>query len=242
MKRTRSMMSRILVIDDDEGLCRLIAGGLELEGFSCAFAHSGTDGINLLQTETWDLLVLDIMLPGCSGHDVLRFVRGSQNASALPVLMLTAKSDEMDRIAGLENGADDYLTKPFSLKELAARIRAILRRAELGGRRSSASSVKTLGDIALNCASLRVTLNNEIVSATPLEFQLLEILVDNAGQTVSREYLSQEVLGHGLSPFARTIDVHISRIRAKIGNYPDGSPRIKSVRGAGYIYLLEGGL
>lgn len=234
-------MSKILVIDDDKNLCGLLGDGLDLEGFSCAFAHSGTHGIERLQAEGWDLLVLDIMLPGCSGHDVLRFVRNNPATAVLPVLILTAKSDEMDRIAGLESGADDYLTKPFSLGELAARIRAILRRAELGRMRGAAPalSVKAVGDLILNKASRRVRLNEEIVPVTPLEFHLLEMLLEKVGQTVSRERLSQEVLGHEFNPLERTIDVHVSRIRSKIGSYADGSPRIKSVRGEGYVYLLQ---
>lgn len=235
-------MGKILVIDDDKGLCRLLGDGLGLEGFACAFAHSGIEGINRLQNEVWDLLVLDIMLPGCSGYDVLRFVRNNADTAALPVLMLTAKSDELDRINGLESGADDYLTKPFSLGELAARIRAVLRRSELSlahGGVQSAPSITVAGNLSLNRTSRRVRVNDEIVPITPLEFQLLEILLENIGETVPRERLSQEVLGHGLNPLERTIDVHVSRIRNKIGSYPDGSPRIRSVRGEGYIYLLQ---
>lgn len=235
-------MDKILIIDDDEGLCSLLNDCLGLEGFSCSFAHSGTAGINLLQSGAWDLLVLDIMLPGCSGFDVLRFIRSNENMRALPVLMLTAKSDELDRIAGLESGADDYLTKPFSFKELAARIRAILRRAELSknqGAARNAPSVKIAGDLTLNSASQRVTINGAIIPATTLEFQMLEMLVDNAGKTVSREQISQEVLGHSLNSLERTIDVHISRIRGKIGNHGDGSPRIRAVRGEGYVYLPQ---
>lgn len=235
-------MSKILIIDDDESLCALLRDCLELEGFACDFAHSGPGGMERLQEGDWALLVLDIMLPGCSGFDVLRFVRSSPRLGALPVLMLTAKSGEMDRIAGLEGGADDYLTKPFSHKELAARIRAILRRAERGaGLEAAADSGSSLrlGDLHMNRASMRITVRDEIVPITPLEFQLLEMLVKNAGQTVAREELSQEVLGHSLNPAERTIDVHISRIRAKLGNYPDGSPRIRAVRGEGYIYLAQ---
>lgn len=235
-------MSKILVIDDDEELCRLLDDCLTLEGFSCSFAHSGTAGMNMLQDGGWDLLVLDVMLPGCSGYDVLRFARSGQQTAALPILMLTAKSGEMDRITGLESGADDYLTKPFSFKELCARIKAILRRVELNSKYKSSpphSSMKTAGDLTLNSATLRIMINNEIIPVTPLEFHMLEILIDNIGQPVSREQLSQEVLGHSLNPLERTVDVHISRIRSKLGNYRDDSPRIKSIRGSGYVYLLQ---
>lgn len=174
-------MNKILVIDDDEGLCSLLTECLRLEGFECAYALSGTAGIEMLRSALWDLLVLDIMLPGCSGFNVLRFLRGSDDLAHLPVLMLTAKSDEMDRIAGLEAGADDYLTKPFSSGELSARIRAILRRASIGGHGANTNrtfgSVKIVGDVLLNSASLRISVNNSIVAVTPVEFRIVEILL-----------------------------------------------------------------
>lgn len=235
-------MEKILIIDDDVNLCELLGDCLGLEGFDCDFAHNGPDGMERLQTGLWDLLVLDIMLPWCSGFDVLRFIRRNSSTARLPVLMLTAKSAEMDRISGLESGADDYLTKPFSCRELAARIRAILRRAERSLAQTAGaqpSSVTLLGDLHMNSATMRITVRDEIVPITPLEFHLLEILVKNSGQVISRELLSQEVLGHNLNPAERTIDVHVSRIRSKLGNYADGSQRIRAVRGEGYVYLQQ---
>ena len=241
-------MKNILVIDDDEGLCKLLADCLRLEGFNCACAHSGPAGLEKLHAAAWDLLVLDIMLPGCSGFEVLRFLRETGALERLPVLMLTAKSDEMDRIAGLEAGADDYLTKPFSPGELAARIRAILRRAALLAESHGADSprpglraggsVKAVGDLLLNSASLRVSLDNMILPITPVEFRIVEALLENCGLVVPRDELAQNALGHALRPFERSLDIHISRIRAKLGTHKDGSQRIRSVRGEGYIYLL----
>lgn len=238
-------MKKILVVDDDEGLCKLLAECLRLEGFRCAYASSGSAGMEMLQAARWDLLILDIMLPGYSGFDILRFVRMRESLASLPVLMLTAKSDEMDRIAGLEAGADDYLTKPFSQGELAARIRAILRRAALAGQpgqtHHSSGSLKIAGDILLNSASLRVSVDDAIIPITPVEFRILEILLENHGEIVLRDTLAEKALRRRLRPFERSLDIHISRIRAKLGPHRDGSQRIRSVRGEGYVYLPPGG-
>ncbi len=232
-------MNKVLLIDDDETLCQLLTDYLALKGFECQVAHTGIGGIEMLLAQAWTIVVLDVMLPGCNGFEVLRFLRTSEALMALPVLMLTAKSSELDRIAGLESGADDYLGKPFHPDELCARLHAILRRTSHAPARSSPRA-KQVGDIVYNKATLRVLVNNELVPLTSLEFRILEILLDNHNEIVSRELLSQKILGRSPRNFERTVDIHISHVRAKLPLHKDGSSRIKTVRSKGYTYIMHG--
>ncbi len=229
-------MNRILVIDDDKELCELLVDYLKPEGFDVESVQNAEAGIQRALSGEHVLVVLDVMLPGMSGFEVLRHIR---EHAALPVLMLTARGDEVDRIVGLEMGADDYLPKPFNPRELVARIRAIQRRTdpEMGKMAQKGLSVPmVVGDVELDAGTRTVLCSGETVELTAVEFNLLEELLLNAGQLVSRAELVKKVLGRSLSPYDRSIDVHISSLRRKLGREAGGGERIKTVRGIGYIY------
>ncbi|MDA8087583.1 MAG: response regulator transcription factor [Nitrospiraceae bacterium] len=230
------MMDRILVIDDDMELCELLKDYLRPEGFDVDSVHNGLQAMERLLSGGHALAVLDVMLPGASGFEVLRHIR--ERGCRIPVLMLTARGDDVDRIVGLEMGADDYLPKPFNPRELVARIRAIKRRAghESGAPDASGPLPLSVGDVVLDAGARTVVRAGERLELTAIEFNLLEELLLNAGRLVSREDLSRKVLGHGISPYDRSIDVHISNLRKKLGRGEDGAPRIKTIRGTGYIY------
>lgn len=222
-------MEKILVIDDDSELCELLNEYLGAEGFRLHAVHEGREGVRKALEGHFDLVVLDVMLPGLNGFDVLRRIR---EESQLPVIMLTARGDDVDRIVGLELGADDYLPKPFNPRELVARIRAIGRRSETGSTSIQAPEKLVIEGLCLQPGSREVHLDGTLINLTSVEFSLLEVLLRNAGQTVERETLVREVLGRRLSPYDRSIDVHISSLRKKLG----GGERIKTVRGLGYLY------
>jgi two-component system response regulator CpxR len=225
-------MERLLVIDDDAELCRLVSRFLKREGFEIAWAPDGAAGIERAFAEEFSLILLDVMMPGLDGFDVLSRIR---RHSRTPVLMLTARGDTHDRIQGLEMGADDYLPKPFDPVELVARIRAILRRS---ARDRSIPPAASLGDIELDGGSRIVRRGGTLVDLTTVEFDLLAFLLRVAGTTVRRESLVRSVLGREFSPFDRSIDTHVCNLRRKLGPLEDGSERIRSVRGAGYLYAL----
>jgi DNA-binding response OmpR family regulator len=229
-------MNRILVIDDDMELCELLADYLSPEGFDVESVYNAQQGIERALSGDHALVVLDVMMPGVSGFEVLRHIR---EHSRIPVLMLTARGDDVDRIVGLEMGADDYLPKPFNPRELIARIRAIKRRAEPDTGRTPAKASPdriVVGDIELDTGTRTVFRSGEIVELTSVEFNLLEELLLNAGQLVSRAELVKKVLGRGLSPYDRSINVHISNLRKKLGHELNSIERIKTVRGVGYLY------
>jgi two-component system response regulator CpxR len=227
-------MDQVLIIDDDVALCELVTEYLEPLGFEIETVHRGDAGAERALSGKHSLVVLDVMLPGLNGFEVLRRIRAESN---IPVLMLTARGEDVDRIVGLEIGADDYLPKPFNPRELTARIRAILRRARLE-EPSNHSSTKKLkvGDVELDGGTRTVFRDGENVELTAVEFDLLDQLLRAAGRIVKREDLSQQVLGRGSSPFDRSIDMHISNLRKKLGHQAGASERIKTVRGVGYIY------
>jgi two-component system response regulator CpxR len=227
-------MNRILVIDDDIGLCELLTDYLTTEGFAVEVAHDGEAGAELALTGDFELVVLDVMLPGINGFEVLRRLRA---ASSTPVLMLTARGDDVDRIVGLEMGADDYLPKPFNPRELVARIRAVQRRTEAAPLTHAATNeTVVVGDVALDLGSRTVQVAGVAVELTSVEFSLLEVLIRLAGQVVSREELSLQALGRELNAYDRSIDVHVSSLRRKLGTLGEESERIKTVRGTGYFY------
>jgi two-component system response regulator CpxR len=226
-------MERVLVIDDDVGLCELVGEYLEPEGYTVEAIHNGERGIDRALSDEHDLVVLDVMLPGTNGFDVLRRIRAR---SRIPVLMLTARGDDVDRIVGLEIGADDYLPKPFNPRELVARIRAVLRRAQPVESTTSARETIRVGDIEMDSNTRNVRRSGEVVELTGVEYDLLEILLRSAGQIVKREDLVKEVLGRELSPLDRSIDMHVSNLRKKLGHQLNGLERIKTIRGVGYIY------
>src|SRR5262250_2777057 len=231
----QSTSGRILVIDDDAELCKLVARFLGAEGFGVETVRTSVQGVERALSGDHALIVLDVMLPGIDGFEILRRIRAE---SRTPVLMLTARGDDLDRILGLEIGADDYLPKPFNPRELAARIRAILRRVKPSSSSQSDSAPIIVGDLELNAGSRLVRLGTEVLNLTTVEFDLLEKFVKSVGRVVSREELVREVLGREFSPFDRSIDTHVCNLRKKVGPYRDGTERIKGVRGVGYILAL----
>ena len=227
---------RILVIDDDVELCQLINRFLTQEGFVIESVNSGMAGIEQVLSQSYELVVLDVMMPEVNGFDVLRRIR---TQSHIPVLMLTAKGDALDRVLGLEMGADDYLAKPFNPQELVARIRAILRRVKpQADEARSARTPLVVGDVEMDRGARVVRRQGETVNLTSVEFDLLEVLLQSAGQVISRETLTRDVLGREFSPFDRSIDTHVCNLRKKVGLLPQGTERIKGVRGIGYVYAL----
>src|SRR5437763_8138585 len=226
-------MSRILVIDDDRELAELLREYLVPEGFSIDTAYDHSSGLAKALKAQDDLVVLDVMLPGGSGFELLKKLRGA--GAKVPVLLLTARGEAVDRIVGLEIGADDYLPKPFDPRELLARIRAILRRplAEPGAMQAGEI---TVGDVRLDPASRSAFRGQESLELTAVEFDLLETLLRSAGSIVRREQLAKTVLGRELNAFDRSIDMHVSKLRRKLGNLPGGQERIKTIRSVGYLY------
>ena len=231
-RKSETIAGNILVIDDDVELCKLVSRFLGSEGFKVQAVQTSNHGVERALSGDYDLVVLDVMLPGMDGFEVLRRIRAE---SRTPVLMLTARGDDLDRILGLEIGADDYLPKPFNPRELAARIRAILRRAKANSALQRDSAPINVGDLELNVGSRFVRLGPETLNLTTVEFDLLEKLVKSAGRVVGREELVREVLGREFSPFDRSIDTHVCNLRRKVGSYSDGTERIKGVRGVGYL-------
>ncbi len=225
-------MERVLIVDDDVELCRLLNERLSTEGFTIEAAHDGPRGLARALSNEHALVVLDLMLPGMSGIDVLRSLRAQ---SPIPVLILTARGEDIDRILGLEIGADDYVSKPFNPHELIARIRAILRRTV---RPAVTAGPLVVGDLRLDLAAREAWLDDTLLNVTSVEFTLLEAFLRDAGRILTREHLTETVLGRKLGPFDRVIDVHVGNLRRKLGPSPNGE-RIKTVRGSGYIFALR---
>lgn len=219
---------RILIIDDDGALTDLLTDYLNMEGFSATSANNGPDGLKRLEDETFDLVVLDVMMPGMSGVEVLKVIRAK---GQLPVLMLTAKGDPIDRIVGLELGADDYVPKPCPPRELLARINAILRRTA-----QSESSVApiTVGDLVVKPSSRTAMGLGKPIELTSTEFSLLELLARQAGKPVPKDEIYVKVLGRQMGPYDRAIDVHVSAVRHKIAAVLGKTVLIESIRGVGY--------
>jgi len=227
-------VDRILVIDDDVELCGLVAEYLEPEGFKIDSVHDGPRGLERALAGGYILVVLDVMLPGMNGFDVLRRIRST---SRIPVLLLTARGEDVDRIVGLEIGADDYLPKPFNPRELVARIRAVLRRTHAPEAASAEiPAVVRVGDVELDPATRTVKQNGQPIEFTSVEFNLLQVLLLEAGRVVTRERLVDTVLSRKFSPFDRSIDMHVSKVRKKLGDTESGPEHIKTVRGVGYIF------
>jgi DNA-binding response OmpR family regulator len=225
--------TRLLMIDDDEKLCRLVRSYLEPFGYSLDTAHNGPDGLRQALAEPYQSIILDVMLPGMGGFEVLQALRKKSN---IPVLMLTALGDETDRIAGLESGADDYLPKTFSTRELLARLRAVLRRSALSSAVASSKGepIITNGGLVIDPESHKVLLDGNLLALTPAEYDILLCLARGLGRVKTREQLLLEVADRDFESFDRAIDVHISSLRRKL-NEDLKSPRfIETVRGAGY--------
>jgi two-component system response regulator CpxR len=225
-------MPRLLIIDDDRDLAAMLVEYLEPEGFAVDLAHTGREGLAAADASPYALVILDVMLPEVNGLDVLRGLRTKSN---VPVIMLTARGREIDRIVGLEIGADDYLAKPFSSRELLARINAVLRRTRSTGTAPDEDRL-TVGDLVMEVGARTVRCGGRLVNLTALEFDLLHALVREAGRVVLREALFRNVLKREYSASDRSIDSHVSSLRRKLGARADGQERIRSVRSAGYLY------
>tara|TARA_R110001599_G_scaffold353188_1_gene590598 strand:+ start:30271 stop:30984 length:714 start_codon:yes stop_codon:yes gene_type:complete len=230
--------STVLIVDDDRELCDLLIEFLQLEDFDASAVHNGREAVSLCRDRDFDAIVLDIMLPGLQGLEVLRALR---TFSSTPVLMLTARGEDTDRIVGLELGADDYLAKPCNPRELAARLRAVLRRA--GGSTTLADRNTTelvVGDTRLNSAERSASHAGTNLKLTSTEFNILWLLLQRAGTVVSKESLSQQALGRALTAYDRSVDVHISKLRKKLAS-TGGDQLIVSVRGSGYQFTVSAG-
>lgn len=228
-------MRHILIIDDDTELCALLQDYLAPEGFACHVAHNGVEGLRNVAERPVDLAILDVMLPEKNGFEVLAELRTLPASRNLPVIMLTARGDDVDRVVGLEMGADDYLPKPFNPRELLARIRAVLRRTD---HHTDQRETSPAVDIRLDEGALRVQVGTHSVALTGQECRLLKILLATPGELVARDRLYREVFGRAPMPFERGLDMQVSRLRKKLGRRADNTERILAVRGEGYLYAL----
>jgi two-component system response regulator CpxR len=229
------------MIDDDVKLCGLVQDYLEPMGYVVDAVHTGISGLAKALSGDFHVVILDVMLPEMDGFEVLKKLRAD---SDIPVLMLTALGDETDRIVGLEMGADDYLPKTFSTRELLARLRAVTRRflkIENRDRKNAAESMETIGELSINRASRTAYLNDNAVPLTPIEFDLLSALVKAAGRVLTRDQLLDAAAGRDYDVFDRSIDVHISSLRKKLGDDPRSPKFIKTVRSAGYMFIYQQG-
>jgi two-component system response regulator CpxR len=226
-----------LLADDDEELCEMLGAYLAGEGFEVDMAHDGEAALAKALSGEHDLVLLDVMMPKRNGFDVLREIR---RKSLTPILMLTARGGDVDSIVGLELGADDYLPKPCNPRVLAARVRAVLRRAGVEAPDDGAADLR-VDDIELRRGSRRALQNGSPVSLTSTEYSVLAVLLEAAGRVVSKEALSEHALGRRLVRYDRSLDMHISNLRRKLGPLPGGGERIQTVRGIGYLYTRGGG-
>ena len=226
--------TRVLVIDDDRKLCRLIRDYLEPMGYEVSAAHTGTDGVEHALAAAWDAIILDVMLPGLDGFEVLKQIR---RASDVPVLMLTARGEEADRIVGLEMGADDYLPKTFSTRELLARLRAVVRRTRPARPAEAEEQEIALGPLCIRPGARVAVLGDQPLELTPVEFDLLLCLARAKGRVKTREALLDEIRDRNYEVFDRSVDVHISALRKKLGDDPKSPRFIRTVRSAGYLWI-----
>jgi len=228
-------MKPLLVVDDDQGLVNLLKRFLEAEGFTVDTAFDHPSGLKAALSGEHEIVILDVMLPGGSGFELLKSLR---QVSRVPVLLLTARGEAVDRILGLEIGADDYLAKPFDPRELVARVRAILRRTResvSGASRNEADETLSVGEIEMSMGTRTVTCGGQPVDLTSVEFNVLELLLRHAGNVVTRDQLAEVALGRSLNTFDRSVDVHVSRLRKKLGNLPGSDDLIRPIRGIGYF-------
>jgi len=224
--------SRLLLVDDDQKYCRLISDYLSRYGYEVTAVHDGQSGLQLSNGHGFDAIILDVMLPGLDGYAVLKKLR---EQSQIPVLMLTALGDETDRIVGLEIGADDYLPKTFSPRELLARLRAVLRRTKAAEQNNKTEI--TVGPLVIDLLARRANLGDELLALTPVEFDLLVVLAQAKGRVQTREHLLNEIRERNYDIFDRTIDVHISALRRKLQDDPKNPRFIRTVRAAGYMLI-----
>ena len=232
------MKKVILTVDDEEHILELIGYNLEINGYDVLKADSGEAALKLLQSEHVDLVLLDRMLPGIDGIEVLKEIRTDKNLKNLPVILLTAKTEEFDKVVGLEIGADDYIGKPFGIHELIARIKAVLRRAGEGEEEEEAQEeILELDNLVINYTTRVVTVDGREVELSLKEFELLYLLAGNRNRVFSRDTLLEKIWGYDYMGEMRTIDVHIRNLRKKIERDPDNPAHIKTVRGIGYKFV-----
>jgi phosphate regulon transcriptional regulator PhoB len=223
---------KVLVVDDEQPIVDAVTYSLRKEGFQTLAAYDADQCLELVRTESPDLLILDVMLPSASGFDVCRVLRGQRE---IPIIMLTARAEETDRVVGLELGADDYVTKPFSMRELVARVKSVLRRTSVADMRSREEVLRS-GPVEIDGAKHVVTVRGSVVDLAPKEYELLRFLVRNAGQVFSRQVLLDRVWGADAFVGDRTVDVHIRWLREKIEADPSNPRLLQTVRGVGYRY------
>ena len=225
-------MSRILIVDDDHEIVRLVRAYLEKAGFAVLYAYNGETALHTLRREHPDLLVLDLMLPDRDGWDVTRLIRADKSLAETPIIMLTARVEDSEKIVGLEIGADDYITKPFNPRELVARVRALLRRSQSGAR--STSQVLQTGNLSLDIGRRELRVNGDPIELTPSEFGLLQVLMRNPGYAFTRAELLESALGYAHEGMGRTLDSHIKNLRQKIEPNPKKPSYIQTIYGVGY--------
>lgn len=225
---------KLLMIDDDTGLCELLSEYLTAQGFQIECVHDGEQGLKQALEHDYALILLDVMLPKLDGFEVLKQLRQKK---LTPVIMLTAKGEDFDRIFGLELGADDYIPKPFNHRELLARVKAITRRIKhITSLTNNSSNKLSVNNIIINLAAREASVDEHPLSLTGTEYEVLALLVKHAGEVVSKEQISEEVLGRRLASFDRSIDMHVSNIRKKIAEF-NSAERIKTMRGTGYVFI-----
>lgn len=223
----------ILVVDDDREIVRLLRGYLEKSGYQVLVAFNGETAVHILRREKPDLAILDLMLPDRDGLDITRFIRSDPQLMALPIIMLTARVEDMDKILGLELGADDYITKPFNPREVVARVRALLRRSELESG-AMANSILRTGGLQLDVGRRSITLDGSNIDLTPTEFDLLKVLMESPGYAFTRDELIEKGLGYAYAGMGRTLDSHIKNLRRKIEPDAKNPIYIQTVYGVGY--------
>ncbi len=225
-------MKKILLVDDDKTIVKILRGYLEQEGFQVLSAYNGETALHTLRREKPDLLILDLMLPDRDGWDLTHLIRGDKSLAALPLIMLTARIEDTDKIIGLELGADDYITKPFNPREVVARVRALLRRSHL--ERAAKPERLTVGELHLDVGRRTMQVNGCFVDLTPTEFNLIKTLLGHPGFTFSREELLEKAFGYGYEGFGRALDTHIRNLRRKIEPDPKNPTFIQTVYSIGY--------
>ncbi|HOM42571.1 MAG TPA: response regulator transcription factor [Bacillota bacterium] len=238
------MNRRILVIEDEVNIQELLKYNLEKNGYLVTIVGNGIDGLEEATANIPDLIILDLMLPGLDGLEICKRLRMQKRTKRVPIFMLTAKSEELDKILGLELGADDYITKPFSIKELIARIRAAMRRLDdessVGSDEVEKNKILKARDIEIDREKYEVRKNNEKISMTLKEFELLKILVENKGKVLTRDFLLDRIWGYEYMGDTRTVDVHIRHVRQKLNNDEGSGQMIETIRGVGYRFISEG--
>lgn len=228
------MSYKILVVDDEEAIVRLATFNLEKEGFATLKAYDGREALEIIEEKQPDAVLLDIMLPELDGYEVCKQIRQKNNS--IPVLMLTAKDEEIDKVLGLELGADDYITKPFSPREMIARVRAVLRRSKTPEKQEHNDDVIKVGRLEIDSSRYKVTFDDKPIELTPKEFELLNLLVRNIERVMTREILLDHIWGYTYAGDTRIVDVHISNLREKIELNPKKPSYIKTIRGVGYQF------